>query len=549
MSTQRRLEEDVPGIDVFQAPIESLVRRHRAEGALLHLEPGLAFQVSRNGEELSFDLLQTVLEAPIRRSDPATISTPIFLDGKRCGSISLSFGHASRIPPQAAQELRETIDQCLANIGAPGTLGQVTTGKSAPSPSHAERPSEIRLKVTQTAVGNLENLLARAAICDAPVILYGEIGTETRRFAKEIHRANCPPSAPFVAVYCGIEQPVDYLEDLRSFYRRARSGTLYLDSVDLLSRQAQGRLLLCLMESTTSSEVKPPRIIASAQRDLHELCQEEHFSNRLLALLDYLPLRIPPLRERKHEFLTLFREQFRKYDAGRDVRLTDEALAALTAHSWPENLQELDRVVARLAVWTTNHRISLEDVQRCGEFLTCTDSEELHLLEPIDSRPPEPGAPLPEPDDCESQRIIFESPCALAQQIVTGQLSFLEFAHEGVRRAVEYLSTHFREPVDMTTLARHSHVSPSHLSALFKITLNTSFKTLLVHLRVEQAKADLAVPSAIRVTDVALEVGFNDVGHFAKVFRRIVGLSPREFRHQTLSQRGRKRPSEALSLR
>ena len=102
--------------------------------------------------------------------------------------------------------------------------------------------------------------------------------------------------------------------------------------------------------------------------------------------------------------------------------------------------------------------------------------------------------------------------------------------HPGLRRALLYLAEHHAEPIALGQLARHAHVSPSHLSYLFRSVLNITFKPMLQRIRVEKAKEMLAAAGRQRITEVAWSTGFADLGHFERIFRRIVGQSPSEFR-------------------
>ena len=113
---------------------------------------------------------------------------------------------------------------------------------------------------------------------------------------------------------------------------------------------------------------------------------------------------------------------------------------------------------------------------------------------------------------------------------MTRNLDELAKLHDGLRKALLYLGEHYAEPVSLDQLARQAHVSPSHLSFLFRSTLSTSFKPLLQRMRVDKAKELLGSGARHRITEVAMSVGFGDLSHFEKSFRRIVGQSPRDYR-------------------
>jgi transcriptional regulator GlxA family with amidase domain len=110
------------------------------------------------------------------------------------------------------------------------------------------------------------------------------------------------------------------------------------------------------------------------------------------------------------------------------------------------------------------------------------------------------------------------------------EVEALSGLHPNLRKAVVYLADHYAEPIRLEALARQAHVSQSHLSFLFRSGLQMSCKSLLARIRIERAKELLTEDRRQPVTDVALQVGFADLSHFEKCFRREVGLSPRQFR-------------------
>ena len=97
------------------------------------------------------------------------------------------------------------------------------------------------------------------------------------------------------------------------------------------------------------------------------------------------------------------------------------------------------------------------------------------------------------------------------------------------------MGRHYAESISLGQLAHISAVSPSHLSFLFRTSLGTSFKSLLQGIRVEMAKACIRNGGPQRITEVAQRVGFADLSHFEKSFRRLGGQSPREYRRAALS--------------
>jgi YesN/AraC family two-component response regulator len=101
--------------------------------------------------------------------------------------------------------------------------------------------------------------------------------------------------------------------------------------------------------------------------------------------------------------------------------------------------------------------------------------------------------------------------------------------HPNIRRALAFMSVHFAEAVTLAAVAREAGFSRFHFCRLFHQETGVPFHEYLHDLRVRQAKALLA-DRYLRVSDVAYAVGFNDLPHFDRTFRKIVGCSPSEYR-------------------
>lgn len=98
-----------------------------------------------------------------------------------------------------------------------------------------------------------------------------------------------------------------------------------------------------------------------------------------------------------------------------------------------------------------------------------------------------------------------------------------------VRQALDYMRQHCHEHLSLGDVADHVYVSQWHLSKLINRHANQSFLDILGRLRVEKAKGLLA-DSSLRIHEVAEQSGFSDVGHFSKSFKKIVGMTPGEYR-------------------
>lgn len=101
--------------------------------------------------------------------------------------------------------------------------------------------------------------------------------------------------------------------------------------------------------------------------------------------------------------------------------------------------------------------------------------------------------------------------------------------HPNIGRALAFMREHFAEAITLTDVAQAARLSRFHFCRLFHTQTGVPFHDYLHELRVNRAKALLA-DRYMTITEVAYAVGFNDLSHFDRTFRRIVGRSPTEYR-------------------
>lgn len=363
---------------------------------------------------------------------------------------------------------------------------------------------------TCDALKRLEEFIERAAASSLPVLLRGEFGTEKMELAAALHSGSPLRRGPFIEVNCAHpqEEPLDW-------FRHARGGTLYFHEVDELPVALQGQLSHCIRglqpASGEAGAAQAIRVIASTSADLEQRVRDRLFSRALLAGLEFLTVDVPPLRERTEDIGALVARSLQMHGFNPQV-ISEDVLQTLRSHDWPGNLLEMERVVVRLAVMTGGRSIRREDVLRHAPGLMAAD----------DSVGADAGAEarMDTPATQDNGRDVAAAAAATAQ----------EGLHDGLKRALAYLRDHAAEPLTLGDLARQAHVSQSHLGFLFRSELGTTFKLLLQQLRIEHAKRLLRDGQRLRITDVALQVGFGDLSHFEKSFRRAVGVSPRSYR-------------------
>lgn len=367
-----------------------------------------------------------------------------------------------------------------------------------------------------------EALLERASLSDLPVLLAGEFGTEKLVCALSIHCLGARRRGPFVEVNCSEPEG-----DPSAWFRAAEDGTLFLNGIEKLSQAHQERVPL-FMRSHLGQWLKGPgsgdvRVIAAAGADLDACASQGRFSRALLAEVQILSLVVPALRQRPSDIamLTACALRRRGFDPARKTTPAMDAL--FQAYDWPENLVELERVTTRLAVMTEDRPIGRADIELHAPWLIETP---LRDTRPILFGAPE-GKPVEKPGEKTTEA---RAPADWAEVLIANDPGPLGRLHPSLRRALKHLSLHCAEQLSLADLAELGHVSASHLGYLFRTELGTSFKQLQAQLRIGSARRLLTDRSRMQITEIAMAVGFSDLSHFERAFRRQLGESPSAYR-------------------
>jgi transcriptional regulator with GAF, ATPase, and Fis domain len=224
------------------------------------------------------------------------------------------------------------------------------------------------------AMRELFRLLDRVVRAEAPVLIQGESGTGKELIARAIHSNSSRRDRPFVSASCAAIQASLLESELfghsrgaftgahrakKGLFELADGGTLFLDEVAEMAPEMQKALLRVLQEGEIrpiGSETAIPidvRIICASQADLSKKTKEKGFREDLYYRLDVLPMRVPPLRERKSD-IPLLVQRFmmeRCKEAGVPTKKLDSGVLDLFAtYDWPGNVRELENEVRRLVV-------------------------------------------------------------------------------------------------------------------------------------------------------------------------------------------------------
>ncbi len=194
---------------------------------------------------------------------------------------------------------------------------------------------------------------------EIPILLTGESGTGKEYFARALHASSERAEKPFVAVHCGSLAEAELAEELfgpapspgaappaQGRILQANGGTLFLDDVEALPAEIQGRLLRLIDERELVRPGESPtrvdvRLVSATRGELQQKVQAGAFREDLFYRLQGLALSLPPLRERKDK-AALIRQVFAQESAATpSVSIGEDLVDALKAYGWPGNIRQL----------------------------------------------------------------------------------------------------------------------------------------------------------------------------------------------------------------
>jgi two-component system nitrogen regulation response regulator NtrX len=245
---------------------------------------------------------------------------------------------------------------------------------------------EYQLVGESQGMRDLKTQVERAAPTKATVLITGESGTGKELVAREIHRRSSRANQPFVQVNCAAI-PEELIEselfghEKGSFtgavrkqtgkFVAADGGTIFLDEVGDMSLRTQAKVLRVLQEG----EVEPVgaatvikvdvRVIAATNKELTEEIRAGRFREDLYYRLNVIPIRTPPLRERRDDIPVLgehFAKLFSEEHNYKGKTFTAAAKKALQDAPWRGNVRELRNMIERLVIMVPADKIDITDL-------------------------------------------------------------------------------------------------------------------------------------------------------------------------------------------
>ena len=234
------------------------------------------------------------------------------------------------------------------------------------------------------ALSALLDTVTRVATSDAAVLIHGETGTGKELIARALHNGSPRRDRPLVKVNCGaisaglVESELfghvkgaftGALAPRIGRFELADRGTIFLDEVGELPADTQVKLLRVLQErefepvGSNQTVRVDVRVLAASNRDLDEAVREGRFRADLFYRLNVIPLRVPPLRERRSDIgqLAMYFMERSARKSGRPMHaIASETLSRLAEYDWPGNVRELQNVIERAVVLSPSSALEID---------------------------------------------------------------------------------------------------------------------------------------------------------------------------------------------
>jgi anaerobic nitric oxide reductase transcription regulator len=316
-------------------------------------------------------------DASARRRVHACLGCPLVEAGEVVGVLT-----ADAFEPHAFDRLEQPL---LATLGALAGAALRTTALIETLERHAAHQESVTRALvhdadergggailgTSPAIQGLRREIDHVAPSDMAVLITGETGVGKELVARALHAASRRSGSPLIYVNCAalpesIAESELFGHTRGSFtgadseragkFEVAHGSTLFLDEVGELPLGIQPKLLRALQEGEIqrvgSDRVArvDVRVVAATNRDLAAEVSAGRFRLDLYHRLDVVPVRVPPLRDRREDVALLaghFADRYRRRLGLGPVRLTARAREALARSSWPGNVRELDHVIGR----------------------------------------------------------------------------------------------------------------------------------------------------------------------------------------------------------
>ena len=238
-----------------------------------------------------------------------------------------------------------------------------------------------QLDGTSVAINTVRATLKRVAPTGSRVMITGPAGVGKDIAARMIHNWSPRAGSPFIVLSAAMMSPERVEEELfgseqngvarPGLLEQAHGGTLFLDEIADMPVNTQAKILRVLTDQsyTRVGGQRPVkvdvRVLSATSRNLADEIAAGRFREDLYYRLNVVPVRIPPLRERREDIPELVAHFLARFSAERRMQtpeLSKDAIAALQAHDWPGNVRQLRNIIERTLILTPGDRVGCIEV-------------------------------------------------------------------------------------------------------------------------------------------------------------------------------------------
>ena len=369
----------------------------------------------------------------------ACMGLPLYLDNKSSSEENELIGVLTldSMTPNIFDDLSKKTLDILSAMSAAALKTAVLLEKLEHYSSHhqqvvEELNQEALLKDGGDLIGDslgmkkLNQEIQLVANSDFTVLIEGETGVGKELVARTLHQKSNRAAAPLVYVNCAaipenlVESELfghvkgaftSALKNRTGKFSLADGGTIFLDEIGELPLAVQSKLLRVLQ----NKEIQPVgkdqtqqvdvRVLAATNRELSIEVENNRFRADLYHRLSVYPIKVPPLRDRKHDVTLLagyFCEQLRKKLGLEQLILSEQALRRLNAYHWPGNVRELEHVISRAAL----------KARQLDSMIASIDGKHIDVFVGDETSAPSFVESTSEPDDSESKNKV----CSLKEE-------------------------------------------------------------------------------------------------------------------------------------
>jgi len=346
------------------------------------------------------------------------------------------------------------------------------------------------------SVNLLERELHFLSQSSSNLLLCGEKGSGKVIAALVVHTIEDNQNAPFISINLSDWKAGKLIDFIERYMLQAFGGTLYVRCGEIVS-QSLMRSIVEIVNQNSKCRVILGLTASKYNINLTKDCSPSLFQ-------EFATVNLPSLNQRKNDISQLINHFLLDERLSEQITLRDDCITLLENFVWKGGVKQLYKLLHNVILENTETEITPDSLIYC-----CPELRDFaNNKTPIQLRNIEQYISSPERYEANHR----------------------ESHHPAVMRALKYIGDNYQNQLDLKSIASQACVSASHLSFLIKSQFGMSPMQLINRYKIERAKQLLRCSPLKQITEISSELGFWDLSHFEKVFKRWAGVTPKQFR-------------------